>query len=52
MLFAFGVDSALLLSEPLTMAARIARESIEETQGIAMLLGSAVPGGKHDVHEG
>jgi len=42
----------MLLSVPLTMTAKIALESIEETQGIAMLLGSAVPGGKHDPHEG
>jgi AI-2 transport protein TqsA len=36
----------MLLSVPLTMAAKIALESTEETQGIALLLGSSVPKGK------
>jgi predicted PurR-regulated permease PerM len=33
----------MLLSVPLTMTVRIALESIEETQGIGMLLGARVP---------
>jgi AI-2 transport protein TqsA len=33
----------MLLSVPLTMAFKIALESVEETRGIALLLGSSVP---------